>query len=325
MKILQFSLNWLSEPIKKVLGNTGWLISDKLVRLAVGLFVAAWVARYLGPDQYGILNFSIALVAIFGVLSNFGLERLIVRNIVQSPSVRDELLGSAFILRSVAGFIVLSFSILVIMIIRPEDYYSHLMVTIIAAGSIFQSFDVIEYYFKSQIEAMYSVIAKSIAFILINIFKVILILSNAELYMFAWAFFGEILLGALGLLSAYRIYGNNIKRWKFKFSMIKELMSEGWMLALASIASLVYMKIDQIMIGQLVNNIEVGIYSAAVKLSEVVYVIPWVIVQSVAPVITKAYQQNSGNYNLRLQKLFNIITLTSLVIIANNFSIRANY
>jgi PST family polysaccharide transporter len=269
----------------------------------------------LGPDQYGILNFSIALVAIFGVLSNLGLERLIVRHIVQSPARRDELLGTAFILRSVAGVFVFLFSILIVSIIRPGDYYSYLLVTIIAAGSIFQSFDVIEYYFRSQVEAKYSVIVKSIAFIIINIFKVILILSNAQLYMFAWALFGELLLGALGLLSAYKLYGDTIKRWRVKFKMVKELLAEGWMLALASVASLIYMKIDQVMLGQLINNAEVGIYSAAVKLSEVCYLIPWAIVQSVAPVITKAYQQDSGNYNFRLQKMFNIITLISLIIV----------
>jgi O-antigen/teichoic acid export membrane protein len=315
MRKLSFVFNNLSDPIKKVLGNTGWLISDRIIRMAVGLFVAAWVARYLGPNQYGLLNFSIALVAIIGVLSTLGLEQLILRNIVQNPDRRDELLGTAFVLKSVAGIIVFLLSLLAISIIRPGNDYSYLLVTIIAAGSIFQSFDVIEFYFRSQVEAKYPVIVKSIAFILINVFKVILILSNADLYMFAWAFLGELLLGAFGLITAYKLYGNTIKRWKVKLKVVKELFSEGWLLALASVAAIIYMKIDQIMLGQMINDAEVGIYSAAVKLSEICYVIPLAIIRSVAPAITKTYQQDFSKYNIRLQKVFNILTLIGIIIV----------
>ena len=178
MSKLSFISNNLSDSIKKVLGNTGWLISDRIIRMIVGLFVAAWVARYLGPDQYGLLNFSIALVAIVGVLSNFGLEKLIVRNIVQNPARRDELLGTAFFIKAFGGTLVFFTSILIATLIRPTDLLSHMLVIIIAAGSIFQSFDVIEFYFRSQVEAKYSVIAKSIAFIIINIFMVLLILTS---------------------------------------------------------------------------------------------------------------------------------------------------
>ena len=112
MRKLSFIFNNLSDSIKKVLGNTGWLISDKIIRMAIGLFVAAWVARYLGPDQYGLLNFSLALVALVGVLSNLGLQELIIRNIVKDPEKRDDLLGTAFVIKAVGGILVFIFSIL---------------------------------------------------------------------------------------------------------------------------------------------------------------------------------------------------------------------
>ena len=125
-----------SDSIKKVLGNTGWLISDKIIRMAIGLFVAAWVARYLGPDQYGLLNFSLALVALVGVLSNLGLQELIIRNIVKDPGKRDDLLGTAFVIKAVGGVLVFFISILIAFLIRPDDPLSHILVIIIAAGSI---------------------------------------------------------------------------------------------------------------------------------------------------------------------------------------------
>jgi len=314
MRKLSFIFNNLSDSIKKVLGNTGWLISDKIIRMAIGLFVAAWVARYLGPDQYGLLNFSLALVALVGVLSNLGLQELIIRNIVKDPEKRDDLLGTAFVIKAVGGILVFIFSILITFLIRPDDLTSHVLVIIIAAGPIFQSFDVIEFYFKSQVKAKYSVIAKSISFLVINVLKVVLIILEAPLIAFAFAVTADILLGSASLVAAYKLSGKFIRKWKMNLAQAKEFLAEGYLLGIFVIAVLIYMRIDQIMIGQLLGDKEVGLYSAAVKLSEVWYVIPLALIQSVAPVLVKSYNENIHKYNYRLQKLFNLLTLIGLVI-----------
>lgn len=314
MRKLSFIYNNFSDPLKKVLGNTGWLISDRLIRMAVGLFVAAWVARYLGPDQYGLLNFSLALVALVGVLSNLGLQPLIIRNIVKEPGKRDDLLGTAFVIKAVGGVLVFFISILIAFLIRPDDPLSHILVIIIAAGPIFQSFDVIEFYFKSQVEAKYSVIAKSISFFIINVLKVILIIIEAPLVAFAFAVTADILLGSVSLVAAYKLSGKFIRKWKMNLAQAKEFLAEGYLLAISAIAVLIYMRIDQIMIGQLLGDKELGLYSAAVKLSDVWYIIPFALIQSAAPVLVKSYNENIQKYNYRLQKLFNLLTLFGLVI-----------
>ena len=314
MRKLSFIFNNLSDSIKKVLGNTGWLISDKIIRMAIGLFIAAWVARYLGPDQYGLLNFSLALVALVGVLSNLGLQELIIRNIVKDPEKRDDLLGTAFVIKAVGGILVFIISILITFLMRPDDLTSHVLVIIIAAGPIFQSFDVIEFYFKSQVEAKYSVIAKSISFLVINVLKVILIIIEAPLVAFAFAVTADILLGSASLIAAYKLSGKFIRKWKVNLAQAKEFLAEGYLLGISAIAVLIYMRIDQIMIGQLLGDKEVGLYSAAVKLSEVWFVIPLALIQSVAPVLVKSYNENIQKYNYRLQKLFNLLTLIGLVI-----------
>jgi PST family polysaccharide transporter len=314
MRKLSFIFNNFSDPIKKVLGNTTWLISDKIIRMAIGLFVAAWVARYLGPDQYGLLNFSLALVVLVGVLANLGLQELIIRNIVKEPEKRDELLGTAFIIKAVGGVLVFFISILIAFLIRPDDSLTHMLIIIIAAGPIFQSFDVIEYYFKSQVEAKYSVIAKSISFFVINVLKVVLIIVEAPLIAFAFAVTADILLGSASLVAAYRLSGKYIRKWKINLALAKEYLAEGYLLAISAIAVVIYMRIDQIMIGQLIGDKEVGVYSAAVKLSEVLYVIPLALMESTAPVLVKAYKENIKKYNSSLQKLFNLFTVIGLAI-----------
>jgi len=314
MRKLFFIYNNFSDLLKKVLGNTGWLISDKIIRMSIGLFVAGWVARFLGPYQYGLLNFSLALVALVGVLSNLGLQELIIRNIVKDPGKRDDLLGTAFVIKAVGGILVFFISILIAFLIRPDDLFSHILVIIIAAGPIFQSFDVIEFYFKSQVEAKYSVIAKSITFLIINVLKVILIIIEAPLVAFAFAVTADILLGSVSLVAAYKLSGKFIRKWKMNLAQAKEFLAESYLLAISAIATLIYMRIDQVMIGQLIGDKELGLYSAAVKLSDVWYVIPLALIQSAAPVLVKSYNENIQKYNYRLQKLFNLLTLIALVI-----------
>jgi PST family polysaccharide transporter len=307
-----FKSNELSPTYKKVLGNTGWLIFDRVLRMIVGIYVTVWVARYLGPVQFGLLNYAFALTTILSLLSTLGLEQIIIRDLAKDSSQKNEILGTSFILKITGAFASISLSILVVSILRSGEYLTIFIVGIIAAGILFQSTDIIDLFFKSQVEAKYPVFSKSIGFILLNIIKIVLILNNAPLIAFAWAALAEIVLGAIGLLLAYRITGNNIREWKFSLNKAKELLNESWPLLLSGIAILIYMRIDQVMLGQMSGDKSVGFYSAALKLSEVWYTIPIAIMNSATPIITKSYVNNIDQYNSRLQKLFNLMTLIGL-------------
>jgi PST family polysaccharide transporter len=303
-----------SPSYKKVLGNTGWLIFDRVLRMSVGLYVTVWVARYLGPEQFGLLNYALALTAIISLLSTLGLEQIIIRDLVKDPSLKNVTLGTSFVLKLSGSFFSIVLSIIIVSLMRPGEYLTIFIVGIIATGTLFQSSDVIDLFFKSQVESKYPVLSKSIPFIIINIFKIYLILSNASLIAFAWAVLAELAFGALGLMLTYRLTKNSIKEWQFRFQRAKELLSESWSLLLSGIAVLIYMRIDQIMIGQIVGNASVGHYSAALKLSEVWYTIPIAIMNSATPIITKTYTSDLNQYNKRIQKLFNLMTLIGLTL-----------
>ena len=303
-----------STSYKKVIGNTGWLIFDRVLRMAVGIYVTVWVARYLGPDQFGLLNYAFALTAIISLLSTLGLEQIIIRDLVKDPSLKNVTLGTSFVLKLSGSIFSILLSILIVSLMRPGEYLTIFIVAIIAVGTLFQSSDVIDLFFKSQVESKYPVLSKSIPFIIINLFKIYLILNNAPLIAFAWAAMAEVAFGALGLMIAYRLTKNNLHEWKFTYRRAKELLSESWPLLLSGIAVLIYMRIDQIMLGQIVGDTSVGHYSAALKLSEVWYTIPIAIMNSATPIITKSYTTDLSQYYVRLQKLFNLMTLIGLTL-----------
>ena len=300
--------------LQKIVSNINWLFFDKALRMGVGLFVGVWVARYLGPSDYGLLNFAIAFTALFGAFAVLGLDGIVIREIVKYPKLTNEILGSSFGLKLIGGVIAFIISLIAIFLLRPNEPLTIVLVALIAGGFIFQSINVIDLYFQSQVESKYTVYAQNSAFIIIAIVKIILILSKASLIVFAAVGLIEIILASLFLIIAYTYNHQSIKNWVFRKNRAKELLKDSWPLFLSGIAIIIYMRIDQVMLGQMLDEYSVGIYSAAVRISTVWYFVPMLVVNSVYPLIIKLQGSNKDLYYARLQKLFTLLVWMSIAI-----------
>jgi O-antigen/teichoic acid export membrane protein len=299
---------------QKTISNTGWLFFDKILRLGVGLFVGAWVARYLGPEQYGLLSYVVAFVSLFSALATLGLDGIVVRNIVRDPSTKEETLGTAFVLKLMGGIAALLLSTGSILIFRHGESLVYWLVGITAAGMIFQALDPIDFWFQSQIQSKYVVYARTTAFSLIAVIKIVLIITAAPLMAFAWAGMAEIAIGSIGLIIVYQFKGYHIRAWRANLICGKHLLKDSWPLILSGIMITIYMRIDQVMIGNMVGNAEVGIYSAAVRLAEAWYFIPMAVVGSVFPSIVEAKAISDELFYSRLQKLYNLMALMAYIV-----------
>ena len=301
--------------LQKILTNTVWLFADRILRMGFGLVVGVWVARYLGPEQFGLFSYVLAFVALFGVFATLGLDDIVVRDIVRNPSDKDEILGATFSLKLLGGLVGILLTTAGILLLRPNDRLTHSMVAIIASGLIFQSFDTISFWFQSQVQIKYVVYAKNGAFILIALAKVGLILSHASLIAFAWAALAEIILGAVGLTLAYGANGHLVRAWRGSIARARSLLTDSWPLILAGLAIVVYMKIDQIMLGEMLGNQAVGLYSAATRISEIWYFIPVAIVSSASPSIVEAKAISDSLYYQKVDKLFRLMAVLAFSIV----------
>lgn len=296
------------QNLRKIAGNTGWLYANAFLRAPVGMAVNIWMARYLGPQQFGLLNYVVAFVALFSAFSTMGLDGFVVRDIVRDPSSRDETLGSAFVLKFCGGIITLLASVAAIILMKRDDSLVWGLVAITAAGTVFQAFDTIDFWFQSQIRSKFTVLAKSIPFLLIAVTKMILILLKAPLVAFVWAALADVALGGIGLVIAYRKQGHCISAWVPTIDRAKSLMKDSWPLIFSSLVGMVYLRIDQVMLSQMVGDKELGIYSAAVKLAEAWYFLP-MICTSATPHIIQAKTVNNEIFYDSLQKLYNVMAL----------------
>ncbi len=304
----------LSSKVRAILVNTSWLFADRILRMGAGLFVGVWVARYLGVQQYGIFNYAYAFVSLLAPIANLGLDNVVIRYTANNPSNKDELLGTTFWLLLFAAIGTLVLAVGSISLFRQNEILVISLVSIFATTWIFQAFDTIDLWFRAQVLSKYTVVAKNIAFVIVTLLKIFLIKIQASLVTFAWATLAEFVLGAIGLVIAYRINGYSLQSWRWNSKLAKGLLKESWPLIFSSLAILIYMKIDLIMLGQMVGDKAVGIYSAATRISEVWYFIPMAIASSVCPSIYRAKEINEELYYQRIGQFLRLVVMMALVI-----------
>jgi PST family polysaccharide transporter len=306
---LNVAIQNINPNLRKILNNTSWLLGERVLRMAVGFFILAWMARYLGAEQFGLLNYAISFVIIFTTIAHLGLNHFVVRDSVSEPSSKDEILGTAFLLRLSSGIGAFLLVTGIIFLLRPDDQLSRIVVVIVAASLLLQEFNVIDDWFQSQVQAKYAVSARNTAFIIMTLVRVTLIQTKAPLIAFALAYSIESALTVIGLVIAYQVSGQKIQAWRGKWLRAKSLMKVSWPLIFSNLAIMVYLYIDQIMLGQLADNKAVGVYAAAVRLSETWPFMATAIVSSVAPSIIAAKKVSETLYYEKIQKLCNFLEL----------------
>ena len=299
----------------KYFQNTSWLFAEKILRLTVGLFIGVWVVRYLGPEQFGVFSYVISFVAIFSTIATFGLDSIVIRELVIDESRRDELIGTAFFLKLMGAFVVLAILSIAVNF-TSNNTSTNTLIFIIASITIFKSFNVVDMYFQSKVLSKYVVYANVISFVITSTVKIVLILNEAPLIAFAWVMLFDSFVLAIGFIYFFIKKNStfNVKDLKFSKSTAVDLLRDSWPLMLSTVVISIYMKIDQVMIKEMMGPEAVGQYAAAVKLSEAWYFIPVVIASSLFPAIISAKKQSTELYYGRLQKLYNFVVWMAIAI-----------
>lgn len=280
------------------------MITFRATKMVVMLLIGVWVARYLGPSSFGVLSFGIAWVSLFSIFSRLGLQNIVVREIVANPDETPSIVGSAFALRLVGGFLcVLLAAGIYAIFYQNTDSTQLAVILVVGIAQVFLAGEVFEYWFQSQIQWKYVFIARTAALLASGGARVVFILLDfSVLWIAAGTVVEAVLLFAL-LYALYRRQTSSGYRWKVKLKKAAELLHYSWPVLLSSIAVVIYMRIDQVMIGSMLQSSDVGTYSAAVRVSEAWYMIPAAVIQSLSPKIIDARKKDHKLYEKRIVQL----------------------
>lgn len=298
----------------KYFKNTSWLFAEKILRMVVGLFVGIWVARYLGPEQFGLLSYVLAFVGLFAPLGKLGFDGIVSRDIAKNESDIDELISTSILFKFLGSLIIVALTSAYMYFTKEQDIYFYLSI-VLSMVFVIKAYEVKEFYFRAKVKAKYISIANSIAIVASSLLKVVFILSGFSLIYFALANLFEAIVAMILLFVYFKKEPNSIRFAKIRFTRGIELVKESWPLIFSGFFALVYLNIDQVMIEEMLGSYEVGQYSAAVRISAVWYFIPLTIGWSVQTAIVNAKKHSEKQYYERLQMLFTLMALMAYALI----------
>lgn len=295
----------LSPTKEKVVRNIVWAVTGKVVTLLGGLLVGIFVARYLGPEQYGLMSYVMSYVALFQVLASFGMDNIEIREESKTPEDKDKIIGTAFGLKLVFAVVTMGLIALTTWLFEA-DSFTKWMIILYSISMIMNSFGVIRNYFTSLVWNEY-IVKTEISRTLIGAgIKVILLLLHAPLVWFIAATLFDTMLIAGGYLVSYRSKVDSIRKWQFDKETAKYLIKQSFPLLLSGAAVVVYQKIDQVMLGNMLDKEAVGYYSVAGKFVEICIFIPTIISQTITPLLVRAYSLDKNEYIKKAQLFMNI-------------------
>ena len=304
----------LSSTKVKVISNIYWAVLGKCVNLFGSLLVGIMVARYLGQEQYGLMNYVISFVAIFQVIADFGLDSIQIREEAKNSGIRDKLIGTTFVMKLIFAAIALIL-ITIYTLIFEADTQAKSLIFLYAISIILNTSWVVRNHFTSIVWNEYIVKTEISRTIIGMLVKGILLLCHASLVWFVCSLVIDSILLASGYLLSYSKKIDTVCKWSFDKKMALFLLKQSFPLLLSGTAIVVYHRIDQVMIGNMMDKSYVRIYSVAVRIVEVLIFVPTIISQTVSPILVRAKQEDIERYK-QYSSIFMNVTVWLCIIMA---------
>jgi PST family polysaccharide transporter len=300
-------MDFTRSGIQRYALNTGWLFAGRVSQILIGLVVTIVVARYLGPQQFGLLNFVMAATFLLGVAANFGMDGIARRILVEDSEKSGKIAGTYFVLATGVA-LALYAAMAVGTLLLTEDTMRIQLFLILGCVFIAAAFRIIDLWFNARVASGPIAFATTLSVAVAGLLKLWLVYANAELPWFAAAILLESILLICLRMVIYKRAGGSMGQWRFDSSIASLFVKNGWLLMLSAVATNIYMKLDQVMLGVLIDDRAVGIYAAAVRLSTIWHFIPVILATSLFPAILKAKSESQDKYHCRLQQYFSLNT-----------------
>ncbi len=292
-------LHFLKHPF---ILNTNWLVAERVFQMAISLVVGLWVARYLGPSDYGIINYVAAFISFALPICSLGLEGVLVKRFVDTPQDTGKIIGTAVLFEFVTA-VILSIAICVVVnLTNAGDKVKTAVAFWSSINLLFKSFEVIEFWYQSKLRSKISSIVKMIGYLCMSAYRVILLLLGKSVVWFAFATSLDAIIIAVLLLVLYRKH--SAQRMQIDWDCGLGMLKESYHFILSGLMVVIYSQMDKIMIQYMLDDAQVGLYSAAYAICNLWLFIPGALIKSAQPIIMKHKNQNEELYLLRLKQLY---------------------
>ena len=276
----------------KVLTNISWLVGGRIIQMLFSLVVGILTARYLGPGNYGLINYGSVYTGIFTSICSLGLNSIVVKELIDQPDKQGETLGTIIGLKFIASTLSLMAIFALSSIIDSGDTVTVQVVVLCSVGLVFQAFTIFDFWFQSRLQSKVSAIATMVAYIIATSIDYLCI--------------------AVILYAVYKKAGG--PRLTFSVARAKKMLPQSYHFILSSLMVAIYGNTDKFMLKHMLQNqSEVGYYATAVSICSMWTFVLQAIIDSFYPTIMELHGTDFPKYRRRNVQLYAIVFYISLV------------
>lgn len=292
--------------------NTGWLVGGRIIQMALSLVIGVITARFLGPANYGLINYGAAFVTFFNSLCTLGLNSVIVKNFVDHPDDQGTTIGTSLVLRLISSITSAAMIIGIAMLLDGDEPMTVAVVALCSLGAVFHIFETFNYWFQYKYKSKVTSIATLSAYAVTAGYRIVLLVLGKDVRWFAFASSVDYIAAAVLLFAAYKKHGGMPLR--FSTAKAKQLLSVSYNYILSSAMAGIYAQTDKLMLKQMMNESEVGFYSTAIAICGMWTFVLQAVIDSVYPTILRLRNENYELYIRRNRQLYAAVFYVSCMV-----------
>jgi len=289
----------------RVAQNAGWIVAGRIAQMVVSLVVGVLTTRYLGPSNYGLINYAGAYTTFFAAICTLGINSVIVKEFVDNSEREGEIIGTALLLRAISSFASAALIVGISSVLDAGETTTQIVVGLCSVGCIFQIFELFKYWFQAKLQSKVTAITTLVAYIITAIYKVILLINGKSVEYFAFATTVDYICVGMVLFVCYIRHGGQKLCISLQYG--KQLLKKSYHFIFPSLMVAVYAQTDKIMLKHMMNDAEIGYYSTAIALSNMWCFILSAIIDSLYPPIMEAFSRDKAQFDKKNKMLYAIV------------------
>ena len=306
----------------KIVKNAGWIIGEKIIQMLISLVVGVLTARYLGPSNYGLINYAASFTAFFSAFCTLGINSLMVKELVDNEADEGKVIGSAIVLRAVSSVLSAITIVSVVSIIDRDEPTTILVVALCSIGLIFHVFEAFKYWFQRHLQSKFTAIATFVAYLITAVYRIVLLAAGRNVTWFALATSVDYICLAVFLVVFYK--KNKGPALSFSWEYGKNLLSRSKHFILSGLMVAIYGQTDKLMLKQMMSEADVGFYSTATTINGMWCFVLAAIIDSLYPSIMEAHKANNEEAFVKKNRQLYAIVFYVSVVVAVLFNIFAD-
>lgn len=294
----------------KTFKNASWIIACRIIQMLINLIVGMLSARYLGPNNYGLINYACSIVSFVAPIMQLGLSSILVHELVHHPEDEGEILGTSVLMSSVSALMCMTGVVAFTFVANAGETDTIVVCALSSTVLFFQAMELVVYWFQAKLLSKYTSFMMLAAYATIAIYKVYLLATEKNIYWFAFAMTVQQMLVSLGCLSLYKKMGGSTL--SFSLARAKRLFSQSRHYIVSSLMVTLFVQTDKIMIKLMLDSTETGFYSCAATCVGMTNFVFAAIIDSMRPTIFECKKKGKESYEKSIALLYCIIIYLSL-------------